>query len=502
MKMKSIIDAIDYWGVTDPDRVAYQNNETYTFGELKQASDALAFYLEELNEGPIAVFGNLEFEMIVAFLGSVKAGHAYLPIEANTPKERIESIIDVAKPAMIISVADGLENTHSIPVMTKEELQSISKQKTAFSPRNMVSGTDNFYIIFTSGTTGAPKGVQISHDNLISFIQWVLTEFDIETGMHFLAQAPFSFDLSVFSLYPALVSGGVLKPLEKATVQNFRELFSVLPKLNLNVWVSTPSFIDICLMEPTFDEEHVPGLKTFLFCGEELTKKTAENLLKRFPHANIYNTYGPTEATVAISSIRIDQQLLEKYEKLPIGYVKEDTTVSIIQDNKPVPFGEIGEIIISGPSVSKGYLNNPEKTAAAFFEKEGLTSYRTGDAGSLSKDGLLFYDGRIDQQIKLHGYRIELGDIQHNLLKDTRIKQAVVIPKYQGTKVQQLVAFIVLEDSLMQPDFKLTKSIKEELAHFVMDYMIPQKFHYVEFLPQTVNGKIDRKKLLAEVNLA
>lgn len=366
----------------------------------------------------------------------------------------------------------------------------------------MVSGTDNFYIIFTSGTTGAPKGVQISHDNLMSFVQWVLADFGIKNGMHFLAQAPFSFDLSVFSLYPSLVSGGVLEPLEKATIQNFRELFSVLPQLNLNVWVSTPSFIDICLMEPTFDEEHVPELKIFLFCGEELTKKTAENLLTRFPNAAIYNTYGPTEATVAISSIRINQQLLAHYEKLPIGYVKQDTTVSIAQDGRPAPLGEVGEIIISGPGVSKGYLNNPEKTAAAFFEKDGVPSYRTGDAGSLTKDGLLLYEGRIDQQIKLHGYRIELGDIQNNLLKDTRIKQAVVIPKYQGSKVQQLVAFIVLEDNNVQPDFKLTKSIKEELAHFVMDYMIPQKFHYVEFLPQTVNGKIDRKKLSAEVNLA
>lgn len=130
MELKSIIEAIDTWGFNEPDRIAYQNNEneTYTFGELKQASDALAFYLEkEVGEGPIAVFGNLEFEMITAFLGAVKAGHAYLPIEANTPKERIEAIFEVAKPAMIISVADGLEETLAVPIMTKKELTRISK---------------------------------------------------------------------------------------------------------------------------------------------------------------------------------------------------------------------------------------------------------------------------------------------------------------------------------------------------------------------------------------
>lgn len=327
-----------------------------------------------------------------------------------------------------------------------------------------------------------------------------MEDFGIKPGMHFLAQAPFSFDLSVFSIYPALVSGGMLKPLNKAVIQDFRQLFATLPNLKLNIWVSTPSFMDICLMEPTFNGENVPELDMFLFCGEELTKKTAETLLDRFPNARIYNTYGPTEATVAISSIQINQHVLDKYDRLPIGYVKKDTKVSIVQEDKLVPKGETGEIIIAGPSVSKGYLNNPEKTAAAFFCQNDLASYHTGDAGRLDEDGLLFYEGRMDQQVKLHGYRIELGDIEHYLLQDSRIKQAVVVPKYQGTKVQQLVAFIVLENTTKQPDFQLTKSIKEQLLQVVMEYMIPQKFHYVDLLPQTVNGKIDRKKLTAEVN--
>ncbi len=139
-----------------------------------------------------------------------------------------------------------------------------------------------------------------------------MEDFGIKPGMHFLAQAPFSFDLSVFSIYPALVSGGMLKPLNKAVIQDFRQLFATLPDLKLNIWVSTPSFMDICLMEPTFNGENVPELDMFLFCGEELTKKTAETLLDRFPNARIYNTYGPTEATVAISSIQIDQHVLDK----------------------------------------------------------------------------------------------------------------------------------------------------------------------------------------------
>ncbi|WP_165003037.1 MULTISPECIES: D-alanine--poly(phosphoribitol) ligase subunit DltA [unclassified Enterococcus] len=503
MTIKTIIETIDDWGKDKPDRIAYQNKkDKHTYGELKRFSDSLACYLEgqSMDHGPVVVFGNLEFEMIAAFLGVVKSGRAYLPIEEHTPKERIESILRVAQPSMIISIGQWVEEDPIIPVVSKEELHAIFEDRVASRPQSAVKEDENFYIIFTSGTTGEPKGVQISHENLKSFVRWTLEEFKLGTGKRFLAQAPFSFDLSVFSIYPALLSGGSLVPLEKSVIQDFRQLFSVLPKLELDVWVSTPSFMEICLMEPTFDAAHVPELATFLFCGEELTKKTAQELLKRFPDAAIYNTYGPTEATVAISSIQITPQLLDQYERLPIGYIKSDTKVHIAYEDKDSLTDGTGEIIISGPSVSKGYLNNPEKTQAAFFEQAGKRSYRTGDAGRMSEDGLLFYEGRIDQQIKLHGYRIELGDIEHYLLKDDRIKQAVVVPRYQKTKVQQLVAFIVLENSEIQPDFKLSKSIKEVLSQYVMDYMIPQKINYAEMLPQTVNGKIDRKKLLAEVN--
>ena len=363
-----------------------------------------------------------------------------------------------------------------------------------------VVADETYYIIFTSGTTGVPKGVQISHTNLLSFVNWELTDFGITEGMRFLSQAPYSFDLSVMDVYPALVSGGSLTPLGKETINDFKKLFTALPKMAIEVWVSTPSFIDICLMEPTFDGEHVASLKVFLFCGEELPKATAEKLLTRFPTARIYNTYGPTEATVAISGVEVTKELLQQYSRIPIGYVKEDTTVLIMDGETEVEKGAIGEIIITGPSVSKGYMNNPEKTALAFFEYGGQAAYRTGDAGKLTEDGLLIYDGRIDFQVKLHGYRIELEDVDHHLATVSFVKQATVVPKYQNYKVQQLVAFVVAEKNDFAKEFQLTKAIKEELGQSVMEYMIPQKFIYVDKLPLTANGKIDRKGLMNEVN--
>ena len=186
MEIKTIIEAVDDWGISEPDRIAYQADEMHTFGELKQASDALAYYLEEKVEGdgPIVVFGNLEFEMIVAFLGIVRI--LVMPIcqlKNTHPKNVSCRSVRVAKPSMVISIGNWIEDIPSVPVVTKEEFQEIEKIPVEFYPRNSVKGTENFYIIFTSGTTGEPKGVQISHDNLVSFVQWTMEDFGIKPGI-------------------------------------------------------------------------------------------------------------------------------------------------------------------------------------------------------------------------------------------------------------------------------------------------------------------------------
>lgn len=504
-KITHIVNTLEQIAQEDAERVVFHDIEKqYTYADLKKYSDKVAAYIDnECAAGPIVVYGGQEFEMIASFVGCTKAGRAYIPIEKHTPFERFQLICEVAQPALIIYTSQILPEKEAAQL----EVPSVAYETIPlceYTITHPVEGEDTYYIIFTSGTTGIPKGVQISHDNLVSFVNWELSEaFNIGEGKRFLSQAPYSFDLSVMSVYPALLSKGSLAPLTKEVINDFKQLFEVLPKLAVNVWVSTPSFMDICLMDPNFNSEILADLTHFLFCGEELPRATAQKLLDRFPNAHIFNTYGPTETTVAISQIEVTPKVLDQYDRIPIGYVKEDTKVYILdEEDSEVPVGEVGEIIIAGPSVSKGYMNNPSKTAQAFFTYKDTPAYRTGDAGHQEADGLLRYDGRMDFQIKLHGYRMELEDIDHYLNQVKYVKQGVVVPKYKDHKVQQLIAYVTPEENPFEKDFQLTKAIKEEMGELVMDYMIPQRFVYVEQLPLTQNGKIDRKGLMNEVNNA
>src|SRR4029077_3455415 len=284
------------------------------------------------------------------------------------------------------------------------------------APTIPVEKNDPFYILFTSGSTGEPKGVIITLACLEHFISWMLAEQQFnERAEVFLNQAPFSFDLSVMDLYCSLVTGGTLFSISRDLIENPKKLYRALATSAVTTWVSTPSFALMCLVEDKFAEAMLPRVRRFLFCGETLAPKTAAQLVARFPQARVWNTYGPTEATVATTSIHVDAAILEKYSPLPVGRVMPGTKIFIVDENGgELAANKRGEIIIAGPNVSPGYVGRPDLTARAFFEYRGLRAYRTGDLGRF-RDGLLFFEGRIDEQIKLSGYRIELGDVEANL---------------------------------------------------------------------------------------
>ena len=297
-------------------------------------------------------------------------------------------------------------------------------------------------------------------------------------------------------------TSGTLYSITRGEIANFKALFQSLNDSRVTVWVSTPSFAQVCLLEKTFATGRLPGMRKFLFCGETLNPGTARQLLARFPGAEVWNTYGPTEATVAATSVRLDRELAAQNGPLPVGYPMPTGVIEIHDEQgQTQPVGESGEIIIAGPNVSPGYIGQPDLNAAAFFMVRGQRAYRTGDIGHFDERGLLHFHGRRDGQIKLHGYRIELADIESNLLALPDVREAVVMPVERNGAPQWLDAYLTLTTSVPPTGTEISTAfrLREILTSKLPGYMLPRSIHFVSTLPLTANGKVDRRRLAESV---
>jgi D-alanine--poly(phosphoribitol) ligase subunit 1 len=480
-----LLDKIDSYGRTAPDRLAQVSGENkITFGELLAKSNALAAWLDQHlgdKRCPVAIHGHKEPEMLVTFLAAVKSGRPYVPIDYTTPEQRRDRVVEIA----------GAE-----VVLTPAKVAEIVAANPADYQRKPLETNDPFYILFTSGSTGEPKGVVITLGNLNHYLDWMHGEGSFrECGEVFLNHAPFTFDLSVHDLYLALSSGNTIFSLTKDQVNNLKVLFESLRNSGASLWMTTPSFAQMCMIEKGFNATMMPNVRAFYFCGETLAPETASQLLERFPGVPVWNTYGPTEATVAMTMVGITREIIAKWNPLPIGYVMKGTRVIIRgEDGNAVPPGERGEIVIAGPNVSPGYLKRDDLTAKAFYPIDDTRAYRTGDWGR-DRDGLLFCEGRMDSQIKLFGFRIELGDLEANLRALPAIADAVVLPVQKGGKIDSLAAFIVLSGAKQGTDFEQAAKLKTELGERLPAYMVPRKFVFLDNFPMNNNGKADRRKL-------
>ncbi|MDP4179090.1 MAG: D-alanine--poly(phosphoribitol) ligase subunit DltA [Bacillota bacterium] len=469
-------------------------DKNMTYGTLKAHSNALAVYLInsfKTDSSPIIVLGEKESLMLVCFLASVKSGHPYIPVDVSMTEKRLESIISNSGAKVVIKTCEKNINDFTGTIIEKIDLERIIIEFNGRIPdiNYRVKAEDVFYIIYTSGSTGTPKGVQITKGNLQSFIRWGRSILKGENKI-FMNQAPFSFDLSVMDTYLSLTTGSILFSIDKDMISNMPELFQYFNKSGITTWVSTPSFAAMCLQSPSFNNNLLPNLKEMFFCGEVLTKKTAAKLFERFPEIKIINFYGPTEAAVAVTAVEVTEEMMIEEGDLPVGYVKEDCKLKIEESS--------GEILIIGESVAKGYLNNETETNKHFFIEningKSVRGYRTGDKGYL-KDGLLYYKGRLDFQVKVHGYRIELEDIEYNIRKIPYISNAVILPVIKNDELQYLQSFISLQENYSVEIIE----IKEELKKILPEYMIPRKIKIIEKFPMNTNGKIDRKSFMEEL---
>ena len=502
----NILGKIKERSISNPTKIAFHSRfGEITYSQLWNNSDRLAAWLNdklENNKKPVVVFGHKDPMMLVCFLACAKSGRAYCPVDISMPEDRINAIIDAVDNTLVLAT-EPLERS-GYYIADKGIIESGMNYDTVISEDCWNKPEDIFYIIFTSGSTGKPKGVQITDENLSRYVDWsenLGDDVSVKNGAVFMNQAPFSFDLSVMDTYTSMASGCTLWGIDKKLQSDALAMMKYMKEGKLNYWVSTPSFADMCLADPAFDHELLPELRAFLFCGEKLAKNTASELMKRFPGAKVINTYGPTESTVAVTSVEINDEILAAPESLPIGIPKDGTEIRIIKEDGTVAAPmEKGEIQILGDTVSPGYYKNDKKTQEVFSvidDKNKTRAYMTGDEGYLTSGGMLYYVGRIDLQVKLHGYRIELGDIESNLLKIDSIQSAAVVPKWQNGKIRYLAAFVTSDSA--KGSFEDRKAVKEALKKMLPDYMVPKKISFIEQLPLTNNGKADRKKLEAMV---
>lgn len=302
----TILEKIEQNAKNNPKRIAYIENgikdgsvfqNVLTWKELSENSGVLANYLEThlKTKKPVVVYGHKSILMPICFLACAKSGRAYVPIDITVPASRVEDIINAVDPELVILTEDYESSFENI-FETDKILSIINNEKEIISPAKWIEKDSVFYIIFTSGSTGKPKGVQITRDCLDNFIVWGITLFNYneiqENGGVFINQAPFSFDLSVMDLYLSLYSGGTEFAISKKLLFETNILFDLFNKSEGVIWVSTPSFADVCLADKKFCQNLLPKLKTFLFCGETLSNRTAGKLLNLFPKAKVINTYG------------------------------------------------------------------------------------------------------------------------------------------------------------------------------------------------------------------
>jgi amino acid adenylation domain-containing protein len=425
-------------------------------------------------------------EMMVGILGILKAGGAYLPIDPEYPQERIDFLLKDSGAKILLSKLS--------------RVSGLSKEPTHLT--HLTHPTQLCYVIYTSGTTGKPKGVMLTHKNLVNYVSWFVNEARVRENDKTILTSSFAFDLGYTSIYPSILSGAELHILAKEEYLADEYLLAYIKKKGITYLKLTPSFFTIIANSPNFSPGICPALRLVVLGGEAINAGDVEKAHRICPHIEFINHYGPTEATIGCIAQYIDFNTIVGYKKQPgIGHPIHNMKAYILDKRlNPVSIGVPGELCLSGTNIARGYLNRPELTLEK-FNRVVITNdrlYRTGDLARWLPDGTIEFLGRFDHQVKIRGYRIELGEIQEQLLKHENIEDAVVLALEDKRKMKYLCAYIVpigmdidFGEETEVPGLKL----KEYLSRHLPDYMIPSHVVKIEKVPLTPNGKLDTRAL-------
>jgi len=483
----------------NPDKPAVLGSDrTVSWEELRTLVERLGNLFRQAavpGGHPVMIHGHKEALFPVAILACMQADIPYIPIDLIYPGERIRMIRQMTGSQLIITCGETMP-TDGFPLHIDRNLHLTRQEEPHFADAIYGDPRDPLrYIMFTSGSTGEPKGVQITRSAILSFTGWIARDYPFTHNDVFVNQSPFTFDVSLYDTLSAFLLGATVMLVSKELASDTAEFFLKLKQHHASVWTSTPSFAYLFLREPGFSHTGMPSLRMFLFAGEHIPVKTCHSLWQRFPDCRIFNAYGPTEATVTTTLVELTPELLGDNPLVPIGFEKRDAVILV--DGDPGRTGKQGELIIVGDHVSTGYFNNEEQNRARFFTWQGKRAFRTGDLGYYRGD-LLYLTGRNDNMIKFHGYRIELGEIATALQNLEEVEDAVAAPLVINGEIKRIVAFVILKNAYKQQLPEIRGNIIRQLEQRLPGYMIPSDFVEKMEFPVTPNHKIDRLRLTRE----
>lgn len=510
---------------SDATAVVHQGSRL-TYGQLDRASAQLAKVLKEAGckrGDRVCLLMPKSLPAIVGILGILKADCAYVPIDPQSPAQRVRKIIDQCEPRVILGagpVGKLLEEvlalnssggTPAVGWLGSDKLSSDSV-KVAFTqadyesypdtPLNYANApADPAYIMFTSGSTGVPKGVVITHANVGHYLTWAVGYFGLNSSDKMSAHPPLHFDLSVMDMFCALEAGAELHlvPHEINLLPN--KVADFIRSSELTYWFSVPSLLNFMAKFDVVKPHDFPLLKRILWCGEVFPTPALIYWMKRLPHLSFTNLYGPTEATIASSYYTVPTCPEDGTSPIPIGRACDGEELLVLNEAlQLVPAGEMGNLYIGGVGLSPGYWRDQEKTQAAFIRNPFSSDpadrlYKTGDLARIGEDGLVYFHGRADTQIKSRGYRIELGEIESAFHAMTLLQECAVVAieaeGFEGATI--CCAYVPADGSEVTP-----LMLRKALSHVLPQYMIPSQFLAFEKLPKNASGKIDRPKLRDE----
>ena len=502
--------------------------DSLTYGQLEITSNQLAHLLQEAgcqNGDRVCILMPKSAEAIVSMIGILKAGCMHVPIDVATPAARIRHIFDSCENRVIVAggrvvplleelMADEALRSRStiiwlenLGAATDTSAPEAKNFKATFSTRGLKSApsvplpqnrlaSDGSHILFTSGSTGVPKGVVITHSNVSAFVGWALKHYGIDHTDRFSGHTPFHFDLSTFDIFGSITAGAQLHLVPSETALLPPKLAEFIRNSKLTQWFSVPSVLNYMAKFNSVQQNDFPDLRRVLWCGEVLPTPALIYWMERLPKIHFSNLYGPTEATIASSYYDVTTCPTDPKSQIPIGTPCDGEDLLVLNEKfEPVPVREIGDLFISGAGLSPGYWRDPTKTAAAFLQDKNDPTrrlYRTGDLAYRDEQGLVWFVGRADTQIKVRGYRIELGEIETALNSMSKLQECAVV----AIPTDNFGGYMICAAYVVRAGEQATLAdLREHLKKLVPSYMMPARWTAYEALPKNANGKIDRPRL-------